>query len=103
MDVGKNDTRGAPDRRSREGDSAKPTGFSGFRSRGGWRKPKVCPFAENKNSINYLDTRLLKGFLTERGKIVSRRVSFVSAKRQRELAVAIKRARFLALLPYIID
>lgn len=76
---------------------------SGFRSRGFFKKPRTCPFAALDKEIDYKDTKLLQRFLTERGKIMPRRLSFVSAKRQRELAKAVKRARFLGLLPYIID
>jgi small subunit ribosomal protein S18 len=51
--------------------------------------------------VDYKDVRLLKKFITERGKIVPRRISGTTAKGQRSLAVAIKRARYLALLPYV--
>ena len=51
--------------------------------------------------IDYKDTKLLARYTSERGKIVPSRISAVSAKKQRELAVAIKRARFLALMPYV--
>ena len=51
--------------------------------------------------IDYKDTKLLLRFTSERGKIVPSRISAVSAKKQRELATAIKRARFLALMPYV--
>ena len=67
------------------------------------RRRKVCPFSgANAPKIDYKDVRLLSRFLSERGKIVPSRITAVSAKKQRELAVAIKRARFLALLPYIV-
>jgi small subunit ribosomal protein S18 len=63
---------------------------------------KVCRFTADKSLvIDYKDPKLLKGFITERGKIVPRRISGNCAKKQRELAVAIKRARHLALLPYL--
>ena len=58
--------------------------------------------ARTRPKIDYKDVRLLSRFLSERGKIVPSRITAVSAKKQRELAVAIKRARFLALLPYIV-
>ena len=64
-------------------------------------KRKELP-AGNK-SVNYKDSRVLQRFISERGKILPRRVSSVSSKAQRKLAVAIKRARFLALLPYVAD
>jgi small subunit ribosomal protein S18 len=53
-------------------------------------------------TIDYKDTRLLQRYISERGKIVPSRITAVSAKKQRELARAIKRARFLALLPYVV-
>jgi len=68
-----------------------------------FRRRKTCPFSgSNAPKIDYKDVRLLSRFLSERGKIVPSRITAVSAKKQRELAVAIKRARFLALLPYIV-
>jgi small subunit ribosomal protein S18 len=68
-----------------------------------FRRRKTCPFLGPKApKIDYKDVRLLGRFLSERGKIVPSRITAVSAKKQRELAQAIKRARFLALLPYLI-
>ena len=52
--------------------------------------------------IDYKDVKLLQRFLSERGKIVPRRITAVSSKKQRELARAIKRARNLALLPFVV-
>jgi small subunit ribosomal protein S18 len=67
------------------------------------RRRKSCPFSgQGAPKIDYKDERLLSRFLSERGKIVPARITSVSAKKQRELAIAIKRARFLALLPYVI-
>jgi small subunit ribosomal protein S18 len=67
------------------------------------RRRKSCPFSgQGAPKIDYKDVRLLSRFLSERGKIVPARITSVSAKKQRELAIAIKRARFLALLPYVI-
>lgn len=67
------------------------------------RKRKSCPFSgPNAPKIDYKDVHLLGRFLSERGKIVPSRITAVSAKKQRELAQAIKRARFLALLPYVV-
>jgi small subunit ribosomal protein S18 len=69
-----------------------------------YRRRKSCPFSgPNAPKIDYKDVRLLSRFLSERGKIVPSRITAVSAKKQRELAVAIKRARFLALLPYMVS
>jgi small subunit ribosomal protein S18 len=68
-----------------------------------FRRRKSCPFAgEGTPKIDYKDTRLLQGFMSERGKIVPSRITAVSAKKQRELAKAIKRARHIGLLPYIV-
>jgi small subunit ribosomal protein S18 len=67
-----------------------------------FRRRKTCPFSgENAPKIDYKDPRLLQRFISEKGKIVPSRISAVSHKKQRELARAIKRARFLALLPYV--
>lgn len=53
--------------------------------------------------IDYKDIRLLRKFMSERGKIMPRRLAGASSKKQRQIALAIKRARFLALLPYVVD
>ena len=67
------------------------------------RRRKTCPFSgENSPKIDYKDVKLLQRFLSEKGKIVPSRITVVSQKKQRELARAIKRARFLALLPYAV-
>jgi small subunit ribosomal protein S18 len=66
------------------------------------RARKGDPMAELRiRVVDYKDDKLLARFLTERGKILPRRLSGVTARHQRQLAVAIKRARYLALLPYI--
>ena len=68
-----------------------------------FRRRKSCPFSGNEAPvIDYKDVRLLQGFVSERGKIVTSRITAVSAKKQRELAKAIKRARHLGLLPYVV-
>jgi small subunit ribosomal protein S18 len=68
-----------------------------------FRRRKSCPFTgANAPKIDYKDVRLLQRYISERGKIVPARISAVSTKKQRELARAIKRARFLGLLPYVI-
>ena len=75
---------------------------------GGGRRPffrrrKTCPFSgSNAPKIDYKDVKLLQRYVSERGKIVPSRITAVSTKKQRELAQAIKRARFLGLLPYVI-
>jgi small subunit ribosomal protein S18 len=67
------------------------------------RRRKTCPFSgANAPRIDYKDVRLLQRYISERGKIVPSRITAVSQKKQRELAQAIKRARFLALLPYVV-
>ena len=79
-------------------------GASGGARRPFYRRRKSCPFSgPNAPKIDYKDVRLLSRFLSERGKIVPSRITAVSAKKQRELATAIKRARFLALLPYVVS
>ncbi|MDL2212181.1 30S ribosomal protein S18 [Erysipelotrichaceae bacterium OttesenSCG-928-M19] len=71
-----------------------------YKKRGGRRK--VCYFTKNNiTHIDYKDTELLKRFISERGKILPRRVTGTCAKYQRQLAIAIKRARQMALLPYV--
>lgn len=66
------------------------------------RNKKGDPIAEMRiREIDYKDEKLLSRFISERGKILPRRLSGVSARHQRQLSVAIKRARYLALLPYI--
>ena len=68
------------------------------------RRRKVCPFSgENAPAIDYKDVKLLQRYISEKGKIVPARITAVSAKKQRELANAIKRARHLALLPYVVE
>jgi small subunit ribosomal protein S18 len=68
-----------------------------------YRRRKTCPFSgENAPQIDYKDVKLLQRFISERGKMVPSRITAVSAKKQRELAKAIKRARFLGLLPYVL-
>ncbi|MDR3437197.1 30S ribosomal protein S18 [Telmatospirillum sp.] len=68
-----------------------------------FRRRKTCPFSgEGAPKIDYKDVKLLQRFISERGKIVPSRITAVSAKKQRELARAIKRARFLGLLPYVV-
>mgnify|MGYP000928521505 CR=1 FL=1 len=74
------------------------------KKRGGMRRRKVCQFCADKDKkIDYKDVELLKKFISANGKIIPRRVTGTSAKYQRKLAVAIKRARQMALLPYVAD
>ncbi len=68
-----------------------------------FRRRKTCPFTgPNAPTIDYKDVKTLLRFTSERGKIVPSRITAVSNKKQRVLARAIKRARFLALMPYIL-
>ena len=63
---------------------------------------KTCPFSgTDAIAIDYKDTRTLSRFVTERGKIMPRRITYVTPKAQRALSVAIKRARYIALMPYV--
>lgn len=72
---------------------------SGPRKRRPFQRRKVCRFCADKQVIDYKDPRTLRFFITERGKIVPRRISGNCSAHQRELTIAIKRARNLALLP----
>lgn len=72
-----------------------------YKRRGRRPRRKVCYFSANKiKTIDYKDVGLLRKFVSERGKILPRRITGTSAKYQRMLTTAVKRARFLALLPY---
>lgn len=67
-----------------------------------FRRKKTCPFSgPGAQTIDWKDTKTLSRYISERGKIVPRRITAVSQKKQRELARAIKRARFMALMPYV--
>ena len=68
-----------------------------------FRRRQTCPFSgENAPKIDYKDVKLLTRSVSERGKIVPSRITSVCAKKQRELSKAIKRARFMALIPYLV-
>jgi small subunit ribosomal protein S18 len=68
-----------------------------------FRRRKTCPFSgANAPKIDYKDVKLLQRYISERGKIVPSRITAVSTKKQRELSNAIKRARFMALIPYLV-
>jgi small subunit ribosomal protein S18 len=72
--------------------------------RGGRKRRKVCYFTSNNiTHIDYKDVDLLKKFISERGKILPRRVTGTSAKYQRKLTSAIKRSRIMALLPFVAE
>jgi small subunit ribosomal protein S18 len=66
-------------------------------------KKKVCKFCVQKLKIDYKDADVLRRFITERGKILPRRMTGTCAKHQRALAVAIKQARSIALLPFVAE
>ena len=68
-----------------------------------FKRKKTCPFSgSGAQEIDYKDIKLLQKYVSEKGRIIPRRITSVSAKHQRALANAVKRARFLALLPYTV-
>lgn len=76
-------------------------GDKGKKKKKTFYRKKVCRFCENKiEVIDYKDTKLLRNFITERGKIIPRRISGTCAPHQRRLTVSIKRARNIAFLPF---
>jgi small subunit ribosomal protein S18 len=105
-EMDRSDDRGGD--RAEGGRGGAEGGRGGAGGGGGVRRPffrrhKTCPFSgPNAPKIDYKDVKLLQRFISERGKIVPSRITAVSAKKQRELSQAIKRARFLGLLPYLI-
>ena len=80
-------------------------GDSPMRKRMGRRRKKVCVFCADaaNNAIDYKDVNKLKRYVSERGKILPRRITGNCAKHQRALTVAIKRARHVSLMPYVQD
>ena len=79
----------------------RPGGGGGFARRPFFRRRKSCPLSgRSAPKVDYKDVKLLQRFLSERGKIVPSRITAISAKKQRALSRAIKRARILALLPF---
>ena len=99
------------------GQGRKPSGGTGGGQRGSYRRPerpggrggprrsfrakKVCRYCKNKDiKIDYKDAKALRPFISERGKIVPRRISGNCAKHQRQVCTAIKRARNIALIPF---
>ena len=67
------------------------------------RKKKIKPAVKKGEKVDYKDVMLLRKYLTERGKIIPRRITGNTASCQRELSLAVKRARFIALIPYVSD
>jgi small subunit ribosomal protein S18 len=93
---GRGGGRGGPSRDAGGGDDEKRGGRGA-----GFGRKKVCRFcAEKATAVDFKDQSTLKYFVTERGKIIPRRISGNCAKHQRQVAVSIKRARGLALIPY---
>ena len=78
-------------------------GDAPMRRRGPHRRKKVCVFCGKDNVIDYKDVNKLKRYISERGKILPIRITGNCAKHQRALTVAIKRARHVALMPYVTD
>jgi small subunit ribosomal protein S18 len=75
-----------------------------IKRRRSYRRQKVCKFCVDKiDQVDYKDVRRLRSFVTDRGKIIPRRISGTCAPHQRQLTVAIKRARNIALLPFVAD
>ncbi|HZX60253.1 MAG: 30S ribosomal protein S18 [candidate division NC10 bacterium] len=69
-----------------------------------YRRHKICKFCVDKvGQVDYKDVRRLRNFVTERGRIIPRRISGTCAPHQRQLTVAVKRARNIALLPFVSD
>jgi small subunit ribosomal protein S18 len=90
--------------RDRDGGGREGGGREGGQRRPFFRRKKTCPFSgANAPKIDYKDVKLLQRYISERGKIVPSRITAVSNKKQRILANAIKRARYMALLPYVIS
>ena len=82
---------------------AERSGAAPARRRAPHRRKKVCVFCGKDNVIDYKDVNKLKRYISERGKILPRRITGNCAKHQRALTVAIKRARHVALMPYVTD
>ena len=82
---------------------AERSGDAPARRRAPHRRKKVCVFCGKDNVIDYKDVNKLKRYISERGKILTRRITGNCAKHQRKLTTAIKRARHISLMPYITD
>ncbi len=82
------------------GDRRRPSGGPGGQRRGGMFRKKVCRFCTQKMTANYKEFETLRRFVTDRGKILPRRITGTCAKHQRTLANEIKKARVLAYLPF---
>ncbi|MDR3301379.1 MAG: 30S ribosomal protein S18 [Spirochaetaceae bacterium] len=93
--------RSGPETDGRDGDERNSRGPRGGKFM--FNKKKVCRFCTQKLKIDYKDADTLRRFVTERGKILPRRITGTCAKHQRAVAEAIKKARILALLPFVAD
>jgi small subunit ribosomal protein S18 len=93
---------GSPGQRYRSGSGRSGSGGDQHRQRRGYFRRKVCRLCVNKiHSMDYKDVDMLKRFVTDRGKILPRRMTGTCAKHQRIVSAAVKRARMVALLPYV--
>ena len=96
--------QGGPGRGRRGRGDKKSTDKGQGQRRPMFRRRKVCKFCADKiDDINYKDVKLIGPFVPERGKILPRRISGTCAMHQRKLQTAIKRARQIALVPYVTD
>jgi small subunit ribosomal protein S18 len=101
--LGKREGTNGSGRDNKDRDSKEAAGSGGPRRRGGSMRRKVCRFCADRNlSVDYKDPQSLKYFITDRGKIVPRRISGNCAKHQRVVALAVKRARNIALMPFAV-
>jgi|TARA_B100001123_G_scaffold417922_2_gene521271 small subunit ribosomal protein S18 len=105
MSPGRRPSQDGPERGGGKRDGARRGGGGGAGAGGGgMRRRKVCRFCVDKiDYIDYKDVRVLMMAIPERGKIQPRRLSGTCAKHQRKLTTAVKRARQLALIPYVTD
>ncbi len=104
MSYEQREPRGDRAERGERGERPQGGKSAGGKTGGFFRRRKTCPFSgENAPKIDWKDTKTLGRYISERGKIMPARITAVSTKKQRELAQAIKRARFMALMPYVRD
>ena len=100
-DMKDNETRGGRSDSDQSDSRRDDDRSSGPRKGKGFFKKKVCKFCTQKLKVDYKDIDVMRRFVTERGKILPRRITGTCAKHQRVLAISIKRARALAFLPYV--
>ena len=95
--------RGGKGRAGGDRDGKKPGGPGGGMRKRGFTRRKVCRFCADKTlGVDYKDPQLLKYFITDRGKIIPRRISGNCAKHQRKVALSVRRSRMIALMPYTV-